>query len=235
MSLTRSSPLPSVPRSVEPAGPDQCVRLRAGWGAYVRFNDAVGESSRSRMIYADGELTILVTSRRHDWYVELLGQLFRAVALTCGVPWEEAGGATFRRPDMKAGSEGDKVYYLGDNARRMRGPAHIDLTTQPPPDVAIEVEVSHSADAALAEWGRIGTPEVWRFDAEAWAFRFCRRQPDGTYQEAERSAFLVVLTASDVLDQLRTAEELGPFDWTTRLNDWTRDVLRPRLAGQGGG
>jgi Uma2 family endonuclease len=207
------------------------VRLRAGWDAYVRFNDAVGESSRSRMIYADGELTILVTSRRHDWYVELLGRLFRAVAMACGTRWEEAGGATYRRPDMKAGSEGDKVFYLGDNARRMRGPIDIDLTTQPPPDVAIEVEVSHSADAAMTALGRIGVPEVWRFDAEAWSFSFRLRQPDGVYLAGEQSTFFPALTGADVLDQLRTAEELGPFDWTTRLNEWTRDVLRPRLAG----
>jgi hypothetical protein len=79
--------------------------------------------------------------------------------------------------------------------------------------------------------GRIGVPEVWRFDAEAWSFSFRLRQPDGVYLAGEQSTFFPALTGADVLDQLRTAEELGPFDWTTRLNEWTRDVLRPRLAG----
>jgi Uma2 family endonuclease len=236
MSTTTHTTTPNadpIPGDPAPGDRDDCVRFRAGWDAYVALNDAVGEDCRARMIYANGELTILVTSRRHDWYVELLGQFLRAVALACGVRWDEAGSATYRRPEMDAGSEGDKVFYLGEHARQMRGPVNIDLATQPPPDLAIEVELSHSADAALVAWGCIGVPEVWRFDAEAWTFVFCGRRDDGTYATSDRSALFPVLTAGDVIAQLRLAEELGPYDWTIQLNDWTRDVLRPRLGGGG--
>ncbi|HEX8203855.1 MAG TPA: Uma2 family endonuclease, partial [Isosphaeraceae bacterium] len=176
----------------------------------------------------DGRLTFLGTSRRHDWLAERLGELIKAVAHGCGILWEDAGQATFRREDQGAGVEGDKTYYFGLNAERMLGPLNIDLTTQPPPDLAIEVEVTHPADEAMRAWGRIGVPEVWRFDAEAGTLTFWLRRADGTYAAIPRGAGLPVLEPADVLGQLRLAEQLGFSRWHAQLNAWVRDVLVPR-------
>ena len=76
----------------------------------------------------------------------------------------------FDAKNMDAGLEGDKTFYFGEHAVLMRGPVDIDLDVQPPPDLAIEVEVSHSADAALVAWGRLGVPEVWRFQPKSSQF-----------------------------------------------------------------
>src|SRR5947199_5995008 len=113
----------------------------------------------------------------------------------------------------------------------MRGPHDIDLTTQPPPDLAIEVEVTHSADDAVAAWGRLGVPEVWRLDAHRWTLAFGLRRDDGTYAPAARSAAFPVLEPADVLAQLRLAEELGSSRWFAQLGGWVRDVLAQRQDG----
>lgn len=201
------------------------------WDEYVAINDALGERRRVRTIYANGRLTILVTSRRHDWFAECLGDLVKAVAVGFEIDCEPAGQATYRRGDMKAGVEGDRAYYLGANAVLMRGPVNIDLAAQPPPDVAIEVEVCHPAEDALAAWGQIGVPEVWRFDVEAWTFSFSQRQPDGRYQTSDRSIKLPPLNAADVLDQMRLAGELGWSRWNAGLPAWVRGTLVLRRVG----
>ncbi len=113
----------------------------------------------------------------------------------------------------------------------MRGPKNIDLTNQPPPDLAIEVEVTHIADAAMKVWGRLGVPEIWRFEPDEWTFGFWLRQEDGTYVECPRGLAFPSLEAADVLSQMRLVEEMGSARWFRQLPRWVRDTLLPRNAG----
>ena len=221
----------TIPRAPVAPGDEQVVLRRISWGTYEKLNDELGEGRNPRMIYCDGELTIMVTSRRHDWYAERLGQMIVALASALRIPWEDAGQATFRRKDMNAGLEGDKTYYLAEHAKLMKGPRDIDLDVQPPPDLAIEVEVSHSADSALTAWGRLGVPEVWRFDPVEEQVGFCLRCEDETYTVSQRSVAFPLLTTEDVLNQMRLADKLGASDWYDQLGDWIRSVILPRLKG----
>ena len=138
-----------------------------GWDQYVAVNDILADRPGVRMIYLDGSLTFLTLSRRHDWHSDFLDAIVKAVASVCGIEWEVAGSATFRREDLDAGLEADRAYYFGPNAEVMAGPVNVNLATQPPPDLAIEVEVSRSAVKALAIYARMGVPEVWRLDVGA--------------------------------------------------------------------
>jgi Uma2 family endonuclease len=212
-------------------GEQRLVLTGINWGQYVTISDALPDRPCLRLIYLDGRLTFLGTSRRHDRLAERMGHLVVAVANGCGILWEPAGQATFRLEGRGAGVEGDKTYYFGVNAERMLGPQDIDLTTQPPPDLAIEVEVTHPADEAMATWGRLGVPEVWRFGSDHGTLGFWLRRDDGTYAPAVRSAGLSVLEPGDVLGQLRLAEELGSARWYAQLDGWVRDVLVPRRGG----
>jgi Uma2 family endonuclease len=222
MSVTFISPPP------EPV--ERHVVLRGlSWDLYEKVNDALSEGRNPRMIFCDGSLTIVVKSRKHDWYGERLGQLVVALAEGLKIPWEDAGQATFRRKEMNAGLEGDKTFYLGGNAELMKGPRNIDLTVQPPPDLAIEVEVSHSADAAMDAWGRLGVAEIWRFDPVSDEFRFWLRQVDGSYSASDYSLAFPSLGEADVLDQMRRASELGASEWHIQLREWVQNVIRPQL------
>jgi Uma2 family endonuclease len=178
------------------------------------------------MVFVDGRLSFLVTSREHDWFVDCLGDIVKVGSLACGIACEPAGQATFRRADMEVGVEGDRAFYLGDSAQAMRGPVNVDLSVQPPPDLAIEVEVTHPADDALLAWGRIGVPEVWRLNVAEGSFAFCQRLADGSYRNADRSSRLPGLTTEEVLAQLRQAEALGWSRWFAQLGDWAREVLQ---------
>lgn len=201
-----------------------------GYDDYEAIDEILGEKHAVRLIYIQGRLTLLTASRRHEWFAERLAELVKIVALTSGIRWEDAGSATFRRREKEAGVEGDKTFYLGENALRMRGPVNIDLANQPPPDLAIEVELTHPADDALLVYGRLGVTEVWRFDVDSWAFSFCIRRGDGSYESTDRGLSLPLLTASDVLGQLRLAESMGADLWYAQLGDWARNTLLPRIA-----
>ena len=121
------------------------------------------EHSGVRLIYNDGRLTFVGKSRRHERLAEALDHLVLAVAVYTQIDCEPSGEATYRRRQKEAGIEGDRTFHFGANAERMRGMDDYDFEVDPPPDLAIEVEASRSADDAIAAWGRLGASEVWRF------------------------------------------------------------------------
>jgi Uma2 family endonuclease len=201
-----------------------------GWDQYVKINDAFPESRNPRMIYIDRCLTFLELSSRHKWLAYHLDAIIKAVAFGCGIEQEMAGSATFRLESEQVGLEGDRTYYFGHHAKIMSGPIDIDLTTQPPPDLAIEVEVGHPADMAIATYARIGVPEVWRQDARRGTLTFLVLGQDREYQSAARSRSLPHLMPKDVLDQLRLAEESRSTSrWCAQLPEWVRTTILPRM------
>ena len=198
------------------------------WEAYVAFNDALGERSYPRMIYCAGRLTFMGKTRHHQWLSFRLGSFVAGVATILGIECEPSGEATYRRRKKEAGLERDQTFHFGRNAKRMRGPKNYNFDVDPPPDLAIEVEATHSADDAVEAWGRLGVPEVWRFDARREICTFWNRRDDGSYQQVPRSLFLPGLEPGDVEGQMRRAQEIGTVKWLGGLGAWVRKTLRPR-------
>ncbi|WP_435009816.1 Uma2 family endonuclease [Tundrisphaera lichenicola] len=222
--------VPEVEAGAE-GGEQHLVLHGVDWEQYVTINDALPDRSGLRMIYIDGSLTFSTLSRRHDWFEDRFDKIVMVVALQCGIEYEVAGSATFRSEGQKVGVEGDRTYYFGPHAEIMRGPIDIDLSTQPPPDLAIEVELTHLADDAIATYARIGVPEVWRFNVRRKTLAFLLLGEDGVYHPAARSRSLPPLGPEDVLGQLRIAEETPSMTrWFAQLNDWVRVAILTRIA-----
>jgi Uma2 family endonuclease len=206
---------------------------RVSWDAYVAFNDALEERSCPRMVYCAGRLTFTGKTRHHDWLSNCLGNFVVGVAAALGLECEPSGEATCRRREKEAGLEGDQTFHFGRNAKRMRGGKNYDFDRDPPPDLAIEVEATHPADDAIEAWGRLGVPEVWRFDALRWSCTFWKRRADGSYRPVARSRFLPALQPDDVVAQMRRAQELGTAAWRAQLDNWVGETLQPRPGGGG--
>ena len=201
-----------------------------GYDAYVAIDDALGDGHGVRLIYVEGRLAFVTASRRHEWYARRIAELVKAVASATGVVWEDAGSATYRRREKEVGVEGDETFYFGVHAELMRGAVNVDLSSQPPPDLAIEVEISHPADDAMIVYGRLGVPEVWRLDVDAWIFSFCLRRDHGSYEAAIRGLALPWLATTDILDQLQLADALGVALWNAQLTEWVRTTILPRMV-----
>ena len=213
------------------AGEQHFILYGVDWDQYVRINDTFPDRAGLRMIYIDGSLTFLTLSRRHDWFEDYVDKIVMAVAIQRGIEYAVAGSATFRAEGQKVGVEGDLTYYFGPHAELMAGPIDIDLTSQPPPDLAIEVEVHHPADKAVATYARLGVPEVWRFNVRRRTVVFLILGEDGAYHPTARSRGLPPLGPEDVLDQLRLAEEIGSLPrWFAQLNEWVRTTIVPRMT-----
>jgi len=200
------------------------------WDQYVAINDALGDQPNLRTLYFDGSLTFVSPARKHEWSEDQIDSILKVIAHGCRIEIAVIGSTTLRKAGAAVGLEGDRAYYIKDHAALMRGPGEIDLAIHPPPDLAIEVENTHQATAAMAIYAHLGVPEVWRCDVCREKLSFWALGPGGAYLSITHSLAFPFLEPKDVMLQVKLAEEIPSWLlWSDQLAEWVRDVIRPRL------
>jgi Uma2 family endonuclease len=210
---------------------DQCVELRdIDWKGYLTVLRLRGDRGRPRIIYLDGSLYLVTTSLPHEDLKKRLGLLISEVVLGLNIPCRQTGETTYRRRKKKGGVEGDETYYIA-NAPQVRGKKEIDLRTDPPPDLAVEVVYTHAAKAAVEVYRRLGVPEVWICDEKG--LRILVRQANGRYAESATSAAFPFLTAAEIFSWVGRPEAEADTEWGLEVRRWVRDTLAPRREAPG--
>ncbi len=126
---------------------------------------------------------------------------------------------------MEGGLEPDQCYYLG-SAARVRSWWTLDLAIDPPPDLAIEIEITHSATDRMHIYAALRVPEVWRFDGERLIVNRLRR--DGAYRVTRRSVELPYLPLDEVPMLFRQCMEVQEDRALVRgLREWVRTRVAP--------
>jgi len=131
------------------------------WEQYETFLDELGEDcSIPRINYSNCTLEIMSPLPIHERLHRLIGDLVKILLDAQNRDWEDFGSTTFRQPE-RADLEPDTCFYI-QNARRVRGCLRINLEKDPPPDLAIESDVT--SKTTLAAYRAIGVPEVWVYE-----------------------------------------------------------------------
>lgn len=155
------------------------------WETYERLRRELDEAgSNIRITYDRGRMVLMSPTPRHDKWKELIGQLIEALAAERGSLINSYGSTTWKRPDLGRGLEADKCYYI-QRAESMRGKMDIDLTVDPPPDLAVEIEVTHVPLDKPAIYTALGVTELWRYDGER--LEVLHLQAGGAYTPARTS------------------------------------------------
>jgi Uma2 family endonuclease len=152
-----------TPRS-EPAI-DRCqngfVFDNVAWADYEAMLRIVGDRP-IRLTYDRGVLTIMSPLRKHDGEKKLLGLMIETLANDLDIPYEMLGSTTWKREDLLKGIEADECYYF-ENALKLVPNQEIDLKVAPPPDLAVEVDVTSESIDRLRIYASLGVREVWRY------------------------------------------------------------------------
>jgi Uma2 family endonuclease len=190
----------NAPRGVKvaatpPTQLEQQLRLSLiDWPTYVAFSDGLGPR-HVRTTYADGEMELMTLGRKHERAKKRLAMLVEALAQELDLDIEPGGSMTCRRQDQLCGLEPDECYWI-KHEPAMRNRDEFDALRDPPPDLAIEVEISRSSINRMEIYARLNVPEVWRWDGETLSFSVLVR--GRRYEEATASRSFPGLRAADL-------------------------------------
>ena len=198
----------------------QFVLYGVPWQTYLELRESP-ENEHVRMTYQRGELRMMSPSKTHEQYASLIARLIEAWTEEMNVDIQSCRTVTFKREDLQRGLEPDNCYYVA-NELLVRSKTDLDLVVDPPPDLAIEIDLTGDMLDKLAIYAAFRVPEVWRFDGRNLSI--FGLGADGRYQQRTSSLSFPNLPPAEiegVLDKLGTASETA---LVRSFREWVRTV-----------
>jgi Uma2 family endonuclease len=207
-------------------GVDQWVSLPALWEDYEGLLCTRGERNRPRYIFVDGRLTVVSPGAHHEFWKTRLGALLETLLVELGIDFHAAGGVTLLttvRP--RTGVEADETYYL-THIDRIVGKKELVMGQDPPPDLVVEVVVSHPEHDAVAAYRTFGVREVWL--CKDGGLEFLVLGADGEYARSRSSALLPFLLADEFAPWVYRQDPTGERRVRLEFRAWVEATLAPR-------
>ena len=176
-----------------------------------------------RLTYDRGRLEIVSPLHSHEQYGGLIGQLIEMYTLEMNIPRHSGKSTTFRRAARQRGLEPDECYWV-QTELLMRGRKEFDFEKDPPPDLAVEVDITSSSLDRMAIYASLGVPEVWRFDGAALTIHLL--QASGAYAPSERSRALPDLPPAELMRFLQLSDEQDETSLIRSFRSWVRKQAR---------
>jgi Uma2 family endonuclease len=170
------------------------------WVEYEQLLDDIADRPGLRLTYDEGRLEIVSPSQEHEFFKQIISRLVQVLAETRGIAVETYGSATWRRRAFRKGTEPDDCFYVA-NAARIIGKQKLDLETDPPPDVAVEIDITSDSRSKFSIYAALGIPEIWRYDGKVVQFYELAGNEYLSISESHSFSGLVPAMLADALDQ----------------------------------
>jgi Uma2 family endonuclease len=206
--------------------PQRLVLYGVSWQEYTRMLRAFERRPGFRLTYDRGTLEIMSPLHEHESDAEMLGRFVTVLTEELGLTIKAGRSTTFRRRRMRRGLEPDHSWWIAHEPQ-MRGKRRIDQRVDPPPDLAIEVDVTHRAVNRMSIYARLGVPEVWQLNAQGLSFQVL--QANRRYAEQTHSASFPLFTPADLATHLALGAQFDENEVVRRF----RAFVRQRLAAAG--
>ena len=158
----------------------------------------------------------------HETFKKLLGRFIEVTTEELGIEIRSLGSTTWSREDLKRGLEPDECYYI-QNELAIRGKDAIDLTIDPPPDLAIEVDSTSSSMNRMGIYAALRIPEVWRFDRENLTILSL---VNGDYQPCQVSLVLPMFNSAVLMSFLELSQTMGETSLIRHVRQWVREQMQ---------
>ena len=166
----------------------------ANWAVYRALREDP-RNDRFKLTYdgPTGRLEIEMSKGPlHESVSCLLAYFVMAFRLAGGPKFRALGAVTLNREDLDRGLDSDESFYIAnlDRAPELRANA-LDLNGgAPPPDLAVEVDVTSPGVSKLPIYAALGVPEVWVWDAADDSLTARRLNDGGGYEVVTASVEL---------------------------------------------
>jgi Uma2 family endonuclease len=195
-----AAPEPKI--DVRPAiGEERLVLRDITWEGYLQILAALPESRGARLTYDDGVLEITVPLEEHEFSADNIAYFLLTLVELVGLRLKSMGSTTMKYPGLKKGAEPDKAFYIQNHAL-VQGRT-VNFAQDPPPDLIVEVDITHTDIQKNQFYARLAVPEFWRFNGKI--LRIYQLQ-NNVYVEVDRSPTFPQMPKEWLYDFLKTAK-----------------------------
>jgi Uma2 family endonuclease len=200
--------------------PGQRVILKnISWSEFETILADLGEHRASRLAYQHGELEIMTPLPEHERGKEIIGDVVKVLLEELDIEFCSLGSTTFRK-ETAQGLEPDQCFYI-QNEAAIRGKNRIDLAIDPPPDLALEIDITSRTHPEI--YLALQVPELWRFERGQLSINVLR---DDQYQEVARSPNFPDFNLTEMIPQVLAESKIsGRNAALKKFRQWARSKL----------
>lgn len=194
------------------------------WEEYELLVEELWGIRSVHVSYDKGTLEIMAISPEHDYFGLCLHDLIRFATLRLKIRLRSFGHATMKKSKILAGKEPDGCYYVKSLAligKRIQ----LDFEQDPPPDIAVEIDLSTNTIPKLPIYQRLGVAEVWLYDG--YEMTIYRLSEQG-YEPSEQSLELPGFTNALLTEFLHASQ--SPADDNQLLEEYVERIVRAQPA-----
>ncbi|AFY89237.1 Uma2 family endonuclease [Chroococcidiopsis thermalis] len=196
----------------------QLLLKNVSWQMYENILSELGEGRAARINYYQGMLEIVTPLPEHEIGKVMIGDLVKALLEELDIDFWSLASTTFKNEAMAAGVEADDCFYI-QNEAVIRGKKRIDLTVDPPPDLAIEIDIT--SRTRFNNYEALGVTELWRYDGQSLEINVLE---DGKYVKSNTSRNFSQFPLVDAIPQyVEQSKVVGRNATMKAFRNWVRE------------
>lgn len=207
--------------------PLECIEVPVGkhvllrdvsWEEFEAILEELGDRRSTRVAYCDGMLEIRTPLPEHEYFKQAISIAIEDMAETLELDYESYGSTTWRRQAKQAGLEADNCFYF-QNEAIVRGRLDINLAQDPPPELALEIDVTSKSLERFPIYARLSIPELWCYDTGVLKIYHLQ---NGQYVEAEQSMIFSELNIQALPQLIEENRSAGRLALRRSVREWVR-------------
>ncbi|MGF1520997.1 MAG: Uma2 family endonuclease [Leptolyngbyaceae cyanobacterium] len=218
---------PLVPQPVpQPIGEKRLLFHSLNWQRYQTLRETIShdrgnssiENRNLHFTYLQGTLEVTMPLEIHEFSARLIEKFIWILVVEFGLKVKTMGSTTLDRELLDRSAEPDNAYYI-QNQPLVAG-RDVDLDRDPPPDLVVEVDITHTDIDKLALYAAMNVPEFWRYNGEVWRIYELR---NGEYREVEVSPMFPKVPEMKLYEFLAMARQ-DEVEAELALRQWVREL-----------
>ena len=204
--------------------PEQRTVLnQVSWQTFINLLDDLGDNRVIRLYYDQGVLEIMTPLGEHENNNRFIDDLVRAIADELNLNLKKMGSLTLKREELLKGAEPDSCYYL-ENEPLVRHKQNINLESDPPPDLVLEIDITSSSLDKQTIYAAFEIPELWRYNAQELEV-FVLDKTTQSYQKSIQSLHFPWLPLEVIPQYIRQSLRDGETATLKSFRTWVRKLI----------
>ncbi|WP_009632110.1 Uma2 family endonuclease [Synechocystis sp. PCC 7509] len=188
------------------------------WQSYEQILEALGNKRAARLTYYKGTLEIVSPLEENESASDRIGTLIHILTEELNLNIKSMASTTLNKPELKIGSEPDKCYYI-QNEPAVRGKI-VNLAIDPPPDLVLEVDITHTDINKTQLYQEMKVPEFWRYNGKALTIYLLN---EDRYIESVTSPTFPFLTKAKIYEFLAQCNSQGETQAKRAFRNWLQE------------